>query len=242
MNGQTVSDCALRCVVTALLMRVWSTAREHGKYVGDDLVFTHVDLADIDDIAGVSDFGDAMALVGWATVKDGESGVTLPNFKQYNVPVEGNAERQKAYRERQKSGDKARYSALQQPRYALRARAEQQQTREEKINTKQGEPHSPGLLLLPGKTVRELLTAARIGEPALSDLCGLDGITVDEVQREWGIVCASGNARSRGAVLLTRLFGSRGIKVKAGRVIGKEVNDWVRRMESIKASASGGTA
>src|SRR5215510_167928 len=38
MNGQVASDHALRCVTTALLMRVWSLSREHGKFVDADLL------------------------------------------------------------------------------------------------------------------------------------------------------------------------------------------------------------
>ena len=99
MNGQVVSDDALRCVTGALLLRVWSAAREHGEFVGDDLLLPCINLTDLDVIAGVSGFGEAMAGVGWA--EDSDEGVTLPNFREYNLPIESR-DKQKAYRERLK--------------------------------------------------------------------------------------------------------------------------------------------
>lgn len=91
-----VSSAALRCVTCALLLRVWSTSREHGKFDGDDLLLPHNRLSDLDQFAGAPGVGEAMKKVGWATSK---GGVTLPNFKKYNVPLTP-AERQKHYRER----------------------------------------------------------------------------------------------------------------------------------------------
>jgi hypothetical protein len=98
INGQIVSDPALRCVTTALLLRVWSVARETGKFIEMDLVLEHSVLSDLDQIAGVDGFGSAMESVGWA--RSG-GGVVLPNFIEFNVPT-GNAERQREYRERKK--------------------------------------------------------------------------------------------------------------------------------------------
>ena len=100
MNGQITSDHALRCVTTALLMRVWSLSREHGKFVGDDLVLEHSAVADLDQMAGAPGVGEAMKSVGWALE---QRGVTLPNFKEFNVPMSP-AEKQREYRDRQKRG------------------------------------------------------------------------------------------------------------------------------------------
>lgn len=96
VNGCIVSDTALRCVTTALLMCVWSSAREHGKFVDDDLVLPYSDLSDLDQMAGAPGIGAAMEHVNWAVEKDG---VTLPNFKEFNVPMTA-AEKQKEYRDR----------------------------------------------------------------------------------------------------------------------------------------------
>src|ERR1041385_9124021 len=69
-NGQIVSSEALRCVTTALLLRVWSVARESGKFVDEDLILEHSELADLDQIAGVPGFGAAMSNVGWAVERN----------------------------------------------------------------------------------------------------------------------------------------------------------------------------
>jgi len=95
-NGQICSEAALRCVTTALLMKVWSIAREHGCFVGDDLVLEHSEVNDLDQMAGAPGVGKAMQSVRWAVAKNG---VTLPNFKEFNVPMTS-AEKQKQYRER----------------------------------------------------------------------------------------------------------------------------------------------
>jgi len=96
MNGQIVSHGALRGVTTGLLLKVWSAAREHGKFDGDDLVLAHSRIADLDEMAGAPGVGEAMKTVGWALEK---KGVILRNFKQFNVPMT-DAERQRAFRER----------------------------------------------------------------------------------------------------------------------------------------------
>ena len=95
-NGYVVSNTALRCVTTALLMCIWSGAREHGKFVDDDLVLPFSDISDLDEMAGAPGVGEAMELVGWAVQR---GGVTLPNFKEFNVPMT-NAEKQREYRNR----------------------------------------------------------------------------------------------------------------------------------------------
>lgn len=99
MNGQLVSDAASRCVTVALLMRVWSAAREHGKFIGEDLVLPFSEIEDLDQMAGAPGVGQAMLFVDWAVQ---ENGVTLPNFKEFNVPMTP-AERAKSYRERHAS-------------------------------------------------------------------------------------------------------------------------------------------
>lgn len=99
VNGQVVSDAALRCVTASLLMRVWSGAREHGKFVDDDLVLPFSEIEDLDQMAGAPGVGAALEYVEWAVRANG---VTLPNFKEFNVPMTA-AEKQKEYRDRQKN-------------------------------------------------------------------------------------------------------------------------------------------
>jgi hypothetical protein len=135
VNGLLVSSDALRCVTCALLMRVWSAAREWGKFRGDDLILPHITLADLDMMAGVGGFGDAMAAVGWARQDDG---VVFPNFKEHNV-ARPPAERQKAYRDRLKEapggGPGARYGALRERDGALRPNSTVQRQKKNKTPT-----------------------------------------------------------------------------------------------------------
>lgn len=99
-NGQLVSDAALRAVTVALLLKVWSGSREHGRFVDDDLHLPHSVIADLDQMAGAPGVGEAMATVLWAVEREGEEGIFLPNFKEFNVPMTP-AEKQREYRKRQ---------------------------------------------------------------------------------------------------------------------------------------------
>jgi hypothetical protein len=98
MNGQIVGVTASRCVTVALLMCVWSAAREHGKFIDDDLVLPFSEIDDLDQMAGAPGVGQAMLDVEWALLANG---VTLPNFKEFNVPMTA-AERAKNYRDSHK--------------------------------------------------------------------------------------------------------------------------------------------
>lgn len=103
-NSQVVSTTALRCVVTALLMCVWSVARATGKFVDDDLHLPLSTVDDIDVIAGAPGVGAAMLRIGWLREMADNSGVILPNFVEFNVPMT-NAEKQREYRKRKKHDD-----------------------------------------------------------------------------------------------------------------------------------------
>lgn len=98
---QIVSNRALRCVTTALLMCVWSVARATGKFDGDDLFLPHSNVVDLDEIAGAPGVGAAMVALGWVKELPRNGGLFLPNFVEFNVP-KTSAERQHEYRERQK--------------------------------------------------------------------------------------------------------------------------------------------
>ena len=82
-------------------MRVWSVAREHGRFDGEDLVLDLLAIDDLDQIADAPAVGRAMELVGWAIATGSPTGITLPNFKEFNVPRTA-AEKQADYRQRQK--------------------------------------------------------------------------------------------------------------------------------------------
>lgn len=100
-NGKIVSDAASRAVTVASLLRAWSTGRETGKFVGDDLHLRHSTIEDIDQFAGTPGLGEAMAEVGWIEEFEGEDGIFFPNFKEFNVPKD-ERERSKDYRDRRK--------------------------------------------------------------------------------------------------------------------------------------------
>jgi uncharacterized phage protein (TIGR02220 family) len=100
---EIVTRNVMRYVTVASLLAVWGAANEHTK----DGVFQNADLSDLDDIAGIPGFGEAMASVGWAVYDADQQTVTLPNFNEYNtcggVRGVGAAERQRRYREKKKA-------------------------------------------------------------------------------------------------------------------------------------------
>ena len=95
-----------RYVTVCALLRFWGYANEHVEQ--DETVFG-LWPDDVDEIVGVPSFSDALVSVGWIQF-DSDTGVaTLPNFHKYNAPSgtrgKTNAERQKAFRERQKASN-----------------------------------------------------------------------------------------------------------------------------------------
>ena len=95
---QVLSRNALRNVTVTALLVTWSSANEHSR----DGVIHHCDLSDLDEIAGLPGFGEAMASVGWASYDESKNAVLLPNFDEWNSPASDrtNAERQRRHRER----------------------------------------------------------------------------------------------------------------------------------------------
>lgn len=143
MNGQIVSVSASRCVTVALLMRVWSSAREHGKFQDDDLILPYSEIADLDEMAGAPGVGDAMESVDWALPVNG---VTLPNFKEFNVPMT-EAERAKSYRERNKNVTQESRKGGDENTEIVTTRGEERRGELKDIPTIVGSP--PALELLP---------------------------------------------------------------------------------------------
>jgi len=99
-----VTRQALRAVTVCGLLSLWSAARQHS----DSGVLTGLTVDDLDEMAGVPGFGRAMHKVGWAVADEHHNSIVLPNFTEWNDqshkgPTQTNAERQKAFRERQKS-------------------------------------------------------------------------------------------------------------------------------------------
>lgn len=103
---EIVTRDVTRDVTLASLFRVWSAANEHTS----DGVWHGINLDELDHIAGVPNFGQMMAEVGWAVFDEVADTVTFPNFLEYNAPAkEGRggaaAERQRRYRERRQKSD-----------------------------------------------------------------------------------------------------------------------------------------
>lgn len=91
-----------------------------GKFSGDDLLLPHATLEDVDGMADIAGFGDAMYAVEWAI--ETPQGVVFPGFAENNVPADS-AERQRAYRERKR--DAALHSSRNASNGTEQSRAEQ---------------------------------------------------------------------------------------------------------------------
>lgn len=98
-----------RYVTVASLLRFWGYANEHAR---DEFIAT-LRVTDIDDIVQVPGFGAALEAVGWVAYDVERKGVALPNFNEFNTAgrersagAMSAAERQKAYRERQKASNR----------------------------------------------------------------------------------------------------------------------------------------
>ena len=99
---QVLSRHALRHVCVTALLCVWSAANEHS----DGGKLSCCDLDDLDEIAGVPGFGEAMQHVGWAIRDDENKCVLLPNFSEHNTTAKDRtaAERQRRHREKRHGG------------------------------------------------------------------------------------------------------------------------------------------
>jgi hypothetical protein len=95
---EVLSRNALRNVTVTALLLVWSSANEHTS----DGVMRCCDLVDIDEIAGIPSFGEAMEHVGWALHDVEKAAIILPNFTEWNTPAKDRtaAERQRRFREK----------------------------------------------------------------------------------------------------------------------------------------------
>lgn len=104
-----------RYVTVGALLRYWGYVNEH---VEDDETIHGLWPDDIDQIAGIPGFCDALQAVGWLELNEIAGTVKCPNFSKYNTlgPNRGlsmtNAERQKAYRERHKERNVTRNGSV----------------------------------------------------------------------------------------------------------------------------------
>lgn len=130
-------EVVLRVALGGLLV-FWSAARAHGRWDGDDLRLDHSSTSDVDQISGVPGLGHAMKEVGWLTNGDG---LTLRNFKEFNVP-KTDAERQAE--KRAKDQKEAPESQSRTVTKKSRGPRDKRVTREEKIRAESAVSGSTG--------------------------------------------------------------------------------------------------
>ena len=97
-----------RYVTVTALLRFWGYANEHAK---DDETIAGLWPDDVDEIAGVPKFAEALKHVAWIEFDDAAGCAYLPNFCEHNVLAGSRspaAERQKRYRENLKNRDVTR--------------------------------------------------------------------------------------------------------------------------------------
>lgn len=118
------------------LLEVWGAINTAIK---DDDTVEYMELIDIDDIAGIPGFGEAMESVGWVSVVDEEhyKGLSFPNFREFNTPDserkkgKSDAERAREYRQRKKA------EAEQQQRHDRHGSSQGEEKRREENTTPQ---------------------------------------------------------------------------------------------------------
>lgn len=95
-----LSRDTLRLIVVGGLHAVWSAVNEHST----DGVLQGLYIEDIDDMAGVTGFGEAMESVGWLVADQKARTLSFPNFTQWNIPGKDTtaAERMRKHREKQR--------------------------------------------------------------------------------------------------------------------------------------------
>jgi len=95
----SLSRQSMRLLVVGGLHAVWAAVNEHTS----DGVMSNSYLEDLDDIAGIEGFGQAMRSAGWLEVDEAAQTLTFPNFGQWNTPAKDTtaAERMRKHREKQ---------------------------------------------------------------------------------------------------------------------------------------------
>lgn len=126
-------------IAAAALLRVWSAAREHGVFSGQNLVLHHSNIEDLDTFGGVPSVGEAMKSVEWAIQQDG---VTLPRFDSWNAPRSA-AERSADYRSRHKTSSRKPSRSVTQTSREVRDEPSRNVTTETETETETEEDKTP---------------------------------------------------------------------------------------------------
>ena len=97
---RSLSRQSMRLLVVGGLHAVWAAVNEHTS----DGVMANSYPEDLDDIAGIEGFGQAMQAAGWLEVDEADASLTFPNFGQWNTPAKDTtaAERMRKHREKQR--------------------------------------------------------------------------------------------------------------------------------------------
>jgi hypothetical protein len=97
---RSLSRQSMRLLVVGGLHAVWAAVNEHTS----DGVMTNSYPEDLDDIAGIQGFGQAMQSAGWLEVDETAATLTFPNFGQWNTPAKDTtaAERMRKHREKER--------------------------------------------------------------------------------------------------------------------------------------------
>lgn len=95
-----LSRQSMRLLVVGGLHAVWAAVNEHTS----DGVMANSFPEDLDDIAGIEGFGQAMRAAGWLEVDEVAQTLTFPNFGQWNTPAKDTtaAERMRKHREKER--------------------------------------------------------------------------------------------------------------------------------------------
>lgn len=150
-------EIVVRVVVSGLLS-CWDVANA---VISQDDHISGATIAELDDMAGIPDFGLAMLEAGWAI--ETETGVILPNFAEFNTPeserrhAKSAAERAKDYRKRRKNEDRhenvtERHVTRHEPSVTRVTQSHGDKNRRERIEEKEEKDNTP-LIPLEGKRV-----------------------------------------------------------------------------------------
>lgn len=97
---RSLSRQSMRLLVVGGLHAVWAAVNEHTS----DGVMANSHPEDLDDIAGIEGFGQAMQAAGWLEADSSAATLTFPNFGQWNTPAKDTtaAERMRKHREKER--------------------------------------------------------------------------------------------------------------------------------------------
>lgn len=213
-------------VTVGSLLSVWASVNDAANQAG---FLKGISLSDIDDMAGVPGFGDAMGAVGWA--EEGDDGTFFPNFDEHNSVAkqrvgEGktaktSAERMREFRQRQRENRDVTSDASQL-RDVTRHSDGREEKRREDIKPMSGKPDDAGsrevldyLNDQTGKSYRAVETNLKLIRAKLSTGATVDDCkaVIDAKVAEW-----SNNRDMEQYLRPETLFGARKFEQYLGQI------------------------